>query len=216
MKLQLSQESGINIVTVSDGLDLHSFNVLKAGVTKLFRDGKNKIIIHLVGIDHLPADVIREVAILDLTAKELSGRIAASGVTDSLKQEILAFAKPPVLPIFPSIERAVEFFQRTTAALSGDDFSVLKEENNRLQSEIEELKKQIAAIPVGEIDALRGANKEYSLKNENLLQELNQLMQERRRFASAAALAEQIQVLEETIKALTDAKHPAKPTENKP
>jgi anti-anti-sigma regulatory factor/regulator of replication initiation timing len=200
MKIQLSQVSNINVLTVSDGVDLHSFNVLKAGVTKLFQDGKNKIIIHLQGIAHMPPEVMREIALLDLTAKELSGRIAASGVGEELKKEFMAFSKPPAIPFFATLEGAIEFFQRTDSVQSGDDFNVLKEENAKLQKEIEALKAKIASVPEGLVESLQFKNKELQSQNDKLQNELALLYQERRRFASPAALQEQIQILEETIR----------------
>ena len=49
--------------------------VLKAGLTKLLQNGKNRIIVHLFDCESLSSDVIRELAILDVFARELSGKI---------------------------------------------------------------------------------------------------------------------------------------------
>lgn len=211
MKLSLEHRQGISIVSVSEDVDVHHFNVLKAGINKLLADGKNKIVINLQSIPSIPSDVIREVAILDLSAKELSGRIALASVNAEVKQQIIAFAKPPVLPMFETLDGAVEFFQRTTAAVEGDDYSALKARIQQLENELNAAKQAIAAAPPEEIERIKHENKEYQEWNAKLKQEVADLMAERKRFVADGGLREQNLVLEETIKRMAEQSADAKP-----
>ena len=109
MKIALVAEKSIPILTASEGITTHDLQVLRAGVIKLFKSGKNKIILELPNLDSLPGEVIRELSTFDLLARELSGRLVIAGVNAALKTKIEVFAKPPIVLTFESREKALEF-----------------------------------------------------------------------------------------------------------
>jgi hypothetical protein len=110
VKLALTAEKSIPILTVSDGITEHDVQILRAGIIKLLKSGKNKIILEVPDLDSMPGEVIRELSSFDMAARELSGRLVVAGVSAGLKTKIEVFAKPPVILTFESRAKAVEFF----------------------------------------------------------------------------------------------------------
>jgi anti-anti-sigma regulatory factor len=110
VKLALTAEKSIPVLTVSDGITEHDVQVLRAGITQLFRSGKNKIILEVPNLDSMPGEVIRQLSSFDILARELSGRLVVAGVSQVLKTKIEVFAKPPVILTFENRAKAVEFF----------------------------------------------------------------------------------------------------------
>ena len=53
MKLELSAQDGVSILTVTGPIDQHKFKVLKAGIVKLFKDGKNKIVLNFNNVEKM-------------------------------------------------------------------------------------------------------------------------------------------------------------------
>lgn len=88
----------------------HDVEVLRAGLVKILKTGKNKIVLELPKNESLPSEVIRELASFDIMARELAGRLVLAGITPGLKTKIEVFAMPPVILTFESREKAVEFF----------------------------------------------------------------------------------------------------------
>jgi hypothetical protein len=110
MKLALTAEKSIPVLTVSEGITEHDVQILRAGIIKLLKSGKNKIILEVPNLDSIPGEVIRELSSFDIAARELSGRLVVAGVSPGLKTKIEVFAKPPIILTFESRAQAVEFF----------------------------------------------------------------------------------------------------------
>src|SRR5262245_15056237 len=108
MKLSLSEQSGVWILTGVGDISEHDIQVLKAGLTKLFNSGKNRIVVDLPEADRIPPEMLREIARLDITARELSGRIVLAGINSRLREQIESFSKPPVVECVESKEAGVE------------------------------------------------------------------------------------------------------------
>lgn len=111
MKLKKLEKEGVQLIQVSEPVTLADSKILHAGIKSLFTNGKNKIVLELVGQQALPAEVLREIAFLDVLARELAGRIVLAGVDPELKTRIEAFAKPPVVKCFATVEEALETFK---------------------------------------------------------------------------------------------------------
>jgi anti-anti-sigma regulatory factor len=109
MKIALTSEKNIQVLTASGAVAEHEVQILRAGLKKILSTGKNRIALELTLMDDLPAAVIREVATFDLLARELGGRIVLAGVSPLLRTKIEAFAQPPVILSFETREKAVEF-----------------------------------------------------------------------------------------------------------
>jgi hypothetical protein len=115
MKLALTREKSIEILTTSGEIEPRDAQILKVGITKLIRDGKNQIAIE-VSQDRLPVDVIRELVALDLIARELSGRVLIVTSAQQVRHEIENFARPATLETVESRVKALEFFEALNSA----------------------------------------------------------------------------------------------------
>lgn len=110
MKIKLESVRDISVLNVTGPVTLESFAVIKAGIKKLFSSGKNKIVLELPDSGAFPTPVLREIAILNLLASELSGQIVLAHIAPLTRAKIEAFSKPPVVTCFPDRNAAAEFF----------------------------------------------------------------------------------------------------------
>lgn len=115
MKLKLESVRDISILHVSGSITPENFAILRAGIKKLFSTGKNKIILELPDSATFPTPVLREIAILNLLASELSGQIILAEIAALTRAKIEAFSKPPVVKCFANRNAAIEFFYPRTA-----------------------------------------------------------------------------------------------------
>jgi hypothetical protein len=97
MKLALADQEGICILTGTESISVHDLQILRAGLTKLLKSGKNRIVVDLPEADKIPPDMLREIAKFDALARELSGRIILAGISKKLLAQIESFSKPPVI-----------------------------------------------------------------------------------------------------------------------
>lgn len=148
MKLSLASTKGVEILSVSGSIIDHGAKVLRAGLTKILKTGKNRIVLELPSSQDLSSDAIRDIAAFDVLARELSGRIVLAGVSPALRTKIEAFAKPPVILCFDTSESAVDFFTApprpetpATAEIKG-----LKAEEDAMRKRILELERENKAL----------------------------------------------------------------------
>ena len=111
MKIELRSESDVQIIRVSGPVTADKFAILKTALTKLFKVGKNKIVLELAGSKELSSDILRELALLNLLASELSGRIVLAEVDDATRAKIQTFSKPPVVNCYVKTSDAVTSFK---------------------------------------------------------------------------------------------------------
>jgi anti-anti-sigma regulatory factor len=206
MKLGLRQEDSVAILEISGQVDDHNFQVLKAGITKLLQNGKNRIVLNLADATELKGDVIRELAIIDVFARELSGKIILASGNPELKESVRVFAKPPVIPILSSVELALDYFRKSGPAEEDG------EENAELRARLEQQDKQIASLEnrlklqdPAEVKNLRAVNAELKTKVALLEEQVEQLVKEGRQPVEAEGFLEKIEALEDTVKRLAGA-----------
>jgi anti-anti-sigma factor len=201
MKLNLESQDGVSILGVAGEIDLHNFEILKAGLTKLFRSGKNRIILNLEDATSIDAPILRELAIIDVMARELSGKITLVSSYDDLKESVRLFARPPVVPIFSSVPLALEYF----AKFAGDDLEdpvLLRQQLEAKDKELAEAKERLLSADENSLGKLRSEN--ASLKNTiSLLSgQVEALTKESRAPASDDGLLAKIHALEASLKRL--------------
>lgn len=110
MKIALKSEQGVAVLAVSGPVSAENFKVLKAGVTKLLKDGKNKVVLELHEWNDFTTEIIRDLVQLNLLAQELSGKIVLSQVDATTKTKITTFATPQVLELYERTSDAVVSF----------------------------------------------------------------------------------------------------------
>lgn len=115
MKLKLRAENDIQILTVSELDSSKSVDVLRAGITQIFQNGKNRIILELSEAKDIPAELLRELGRLKLLANELAGDIVLSGLDPETKQKVDNFAKPPFAVSFITTPQAVNYLKELHA-----------------------------------------------------------------------------------------------------
>lgn len=115
MKLKLENARDINILIAAGPITAENFTVLKAGIKKLFKDGKNKIILELPDSGGILVDVLRELAVLNLLASELAGQIVLADIAPLTRSKIDSFSVPPAVRCFPNRAAAVDFFHPKSA-----------------------------------------------------------------------------------------------------
>lgn len=205
MKLNLRQEENVAILDVEGGIDVHNFAVLKAGLSKLLGHGKNRIVLHIPDAGEIAGEVLRELAILDVFARELSGKLVLASESSTLKAQVMSFAKPPIVAILPSVAKAVEYL-RDLDTLEGDEAGESMEELHR---QLEASGKRIAALEAqvqqanpAELQKLRGENADLHRRVKLLEAQVGDFAEKRRAPTDAEGFVEKFAALEETIKKL--------------
>lgn len=210
MKINLRQEDSASVLDIQGSVDAHNFDVLKAGLSKLLRNGKNRIVLNLESAGELPNEVIRELAILDVFARELSGKLVLVSSHAELKQKVQAFAKPPVVAILPNVAKAVEYL-KDLGSLEGEDasdnFDVVKaqlEEKTRMVSALEA---QLKQSDPGAMQKLRHENAELADKVRLLEGQLGEILGgARKQPVDAEGFLEKFEALEESVRKLSGEK----------
>ncbi|MBS1962859.1 MAG: hypothetical protein JST04_11625 [Bdellovibrionales bacterium] len=110
MKLKLEALRDISILVAEGPITPENFAVLRAGIKKLFKDGKNKIILELPDSGTIAPPLLRELATLNLLASELAGSIVLAQIAPLTRAKIEAFSKPPAVRCFADRAKAAEFF----------------------------------------------------------------------------------------------------------
>lgn len=205
MKLALRQEDGVSILEVSGPVDLQSFQVLKAGISKLLRDGKNKIVLKIVDAEQIPSEVMRELAIVDMFARELSGKIVLASPNEQLKASVRSFAKPPVIPILSTVELCLEYFRNLAAdeEEGGESVEELKKAVEAKDKQITALEGRIKQMDPKEIQGLRADKAELQSKVSLLETQVGELLKGQRDPGDVAGFLEKITFLEESVKKLS-------------
>jgi len=212
MKVQLKEQQGYQVLSVDGPIDIHNFQVMKAGISKLFKDGKNKIILELVWNKELDDGIIREFGALNGLARELSGELMLVVSDALLRTKIENFAKPNIIKCYENKLKAIE---AVSAQKLGAQPSKGMEERD---AEIKALKEQLRAKEMGELQQVKAKNAELATENAKFEEILSKMHIERRHPSDEKAYQEKIKTLEDEMlvmsQKLTDLQNPA--NANKP
>jgi anti-anti-sigma regulatory factor len=201
VKLALRHEEGVAILEVSGSIDDRGLQVLKAGLTKLLRDGKNRIALHLVDAAQIHSEILRELAIIDVFARELSGKIILVSDNAEVKEQVRLFAKPPMIPMVGSPAQAVEFFRKLDPSEEeGETIADLQTQLQARDAQIRALEARVKQLDPREIQSLRKENAELKAMVKALEGQVESLLKERRTPADIEGFLEKIVVLEENLK----------------
>ncbi|HEY8280513.1 MAG TPA: hypothetical protein VIH99_12865 [Bdellovibrionota bacterium] len=209
MKLALRQEESCSVLEVQGNIDIHNFTVMKAGLSKLFQNGKNKIVVHIVDGKELSPEVIRELAILDVFARELSGKIVLASASEDLKSKVTSFAKPPVVAILPSVAKAVEYLKdvaKMEGEVSGEAPAESSPATEAKDKEIAALQAQLKMADPSEANKLRQENAELKDKLGLLEGQLAEILGKKKQPVDASGFMEKIEALEESVRKMSGEK----------
>jgi hypothetical protein len=110
VKLALSAQGGVEILSGSGEVTAREMAVLRAGIAKLLKSGKHRIVLALHGADQLPDELIRELSDFDRLARELAGRVVLADATPALREQLRKLGQPPVITAYATVEEAVRSF----------------------------------------------------------------------------------------------------------
>ncbi len=184
MKLALSSEKNVEILSVSGPIAEHDVKVLRAGIQKILKTGKNRIILELLACDSLPSEVLRTLATFDIIARELSGRIVLAGIGSTLKTKIEVFAQPPVILCFETRAQAIDFLTTPPKPEAVPEAQKPATPDPQLQAEFANLRARVA---------------ELERRNKLLEEQVVKTTIERRKPASEAIYLDKIRALEAKI-----------------
>lgn len=104
MKLKLTSHESVECLQIVPPMESHDTKVLRAGVSKLLRDGKSRILIDVSQANPLPKDLVLDLEELHAIAHELGGSVALAGIQPP---------SPPTgkLPVFPKPDEAIRFLR---------------------------------------------------------------------------------------------------------
>jgi anti-anti-sigma regulatory factor len=200
MKLALSEQTGVWILSGTGDISEHDIQVLKAGLTKLFNSGKNRIVIDLPEAERIPPEMLREIARLDITARELSGRIVLAGINAGLREQIAQFAIPPVIECVESKEAAVtkllEKAEEKATEKPGPAGAAAPPPD---EEKVKQYKADIRQKELGEPGELRKRVEKLQKQNELLIEQLKTALLARRVPVGDAGLRGEIAALEEKL-----------------
>jgi hypothetical protein len=110
MKLRLDQIKDISILEASEDISVHEISILKAGIGKLLKSGKNKIILNLTNAKKLSTEMMEVILHFQSIAFELKGELILVGQGDLVHEVIQKKGKGNYLKFFTSKEAAVSSF----------------------------------------------------------------------------------------------------------
>lgn len=208
MKLKLSEEKKITILTISEDVTATNTEIIRAGIVKLLKSGKNRLVLNLVDAQKIPLEVLKLIVKLHSTATELKGSIVLCGQGELLKQAVLSFSNPPTVKYFTNLEAAISSLQdnpnkepeKSTAPSS--ETVQLKEEIKKLENENKTLKGKLQAYNPDEAKKLKAENAELTQKIKLLENQVSQLLKERKKPFDMDSMKSKVTELEA---ALTDA-----------
>lgn len=201
MKLELDHHENIAILNVSGEVDARQGEILLAGVKRLLRDGKNKILLVMKEVKSIDPDALRELAVLNITAKELSGRIAI--VHRQSDDTFANFSSPPVIDLFHERDEATEFLKNYVqeADQQDDDYiPALKEKIFERDKKIRALEKQLEIVSAENVAGLREENARLKKQNEILQTRTFDMIGENRLPRDAESLKLKIKALERSVR----------------
>lgn len=212
MQIKLSRDRGIHVLAISGDITIQKFPALKAGITKLFKDGKNKMALDLTQVAKMDPDALRELAQLNTLARELSGEIVVAGINQGQRSKIEFFSKPPILMCFDTLDLAIQSLTASpppepakpsaaaapSTSTPGEAIQAggMMELLEKQKAEIQDLREKLKQRESGDLDRVRKENESLRKLNETLQEGLSQMVAERHHPPDKAAYLERIQNLE--------------------
>ncbi len=207
MKLRLAVEGSVQILILTESITSKDVAIIKAGVGKLLKNGKNRIILEMDGANSLPDEVIRDIGVLDNLARELAGRIVIVCANEILKKKLEVFAKPPLVLCCTTRKSALAAFSLPELLDEGQESN----QNPLLGGSTPQstppftrstAKDAALAEEVGELGRVRRELAEMKKENQILHDQLLGLVKSRRQNVDSEALLEKIRALELEVEKL--------------
>ena len=184
----------MQIITASETIGPQDVQVLRAGVGKLFKNGKNKIVLEIVQAGTLSSDVLRKSPSWT-SWRELSGRIVLSGFDPPAKARIEGLIKPPAIPSFMDRAAALKYF-RGPAPSAPTLAPAAKTDGNVAPGQAPLFKEDVRQREITQLGPLRKQIADLEKENLSLKEQLLAMVIERRLPSDAEGLKAKIAALE--------------------
>lgn len=194
MKVSLSTHEGIHVLVIQGPVSVRECAILKAGITKLFKDGKNRIILDVSTLNDLEGPVISELAHLNVVARELSGEIVIGGLNPKLLEKVKSFAKPPVVSYFNKVSEAAQYLKSSQTKTPPEDEQTGK---RNLKTTPAPGDAPPSPAPINPADAVEIS--ELRRQNQQLLTQISELIKERRIPADREIFEEKLNLIEKRL-----------------
>ena len=160
MKLALSVQDGVSVLSGSGDITSHDVAVLSAGLTKLLRSGHNRIVLDLPEAKTLPSELLVELAKLDRLAGELSGRITLACRTE--------LSQSPAVHSYETKELALQSYKKPVAPASA-----IAPPQAPAVAVAADPKSELRQRELGEVGELRKRAEHLEQENQVLLKQLH-------------------------------------------
>ena len=216
MKLTLSKDRNVDILNAAGAIEERDVKILKVGITKLIKDGKNQVAIE-ISEPRVPTDLLRDLVELDLLARELSGRVVIIALSAELKTQVETYSNPPTLGVFSDRDSACAHFESLNAAplapiptttaegldlaaVAGDVSAAVTPTNPaQAAEEQKKYKEDIRKRELTDIGDLRKTIARLEEENKALLTQMETLVADRRAPPNEAAYIERVRDLEDKL-----------------
>lgn len=189
---------------ISGAMDDRSFDVLTAGIKKLLRDGKNRLILELLDTGKLESRFIREIIGLNFLAQELDGQLVVRTEDAQALFWLMHFTRSKSIHFFQKKEDAIKKFEESGTPNEKEEKPAVELES-ALQTKDNELlilKKQLQDKEGGEMGQLRKENAQLKEANTKFTEVVEDLMKKRREPSDITTCQEKVKVLETRIEEL--------------
>jgi len=211
MKLELKQNKNAYVLQITGQIGDREFLVLRAGIIKLFKDGKNRIVLHFTDTKEMKPDLIRDLVAINITASEMSGQLGMVIQDKAFREKVLTFSNPQNIICVDKVDDAISQIDAKTSgdredADPGTPPSPLDEELKKAKAEIEKLKEEVAGLKeklkskeTGELATLKKDLATLKGENKVLKDKVTILITERKLPTDASAMMEKIKRLEQQV-----------------
>ena len=197
MLLNLQKQGSAHILEVTGDVDAKGASILRAGITKLMKSGKDRIVIDFSKAGAIDGSAIQELGELAKLANELMGKIVAAGAGLKAAKEIGA-----TIPLLPSIKEAIDYLNQAKPPIeeiSPELDALIREKDAKIQA----LENQVALSSPEELRKLRAENESLRQGGQDLEERLKRLLAERRLPPDADSMLEHVTSLERNLTKLT-------------
>lgn len=205
MNLKLKQVGTVHVLHVQGALATTDSAVLRAGISKLMRTGKDRIVLDLSSSSPLPEEIAKEVVELHRVTTELGGRIAVV-VPEPAGGKLRAKLNGTGLPIVDSLEAAVRLCE-TPVATAAEETGALNTRDllQERDARIRMLEGQLALQNPEALRLLRQENQSLRRQAAQLELQILSFAKERRLPPDAEAAKSRIESLENSVLELSQA-----------
>jgi anti-sigma B factor antagonist len=107
MNIGMKKERGTVILSIEGRMDVVTSPVFQERAEDLLAQGERAVIIDCGGLEYISSAGLRSILVISKKLKEVGGRLALSGLQDSVREVFDISGFSSVIPIHPSLDAAL-------------------------------------------------------------------------------------------------------------